>query len=84
MLGNFKDLIASMEARKEAIDQAITVLRKFDESDSSDSAPPKKARAKKAVKKRVMSEAGRKAISDAVKKRWAAKRKAAKKAAKAA
>jgi len=46
----------------------------------SDSAT-KKATAKIGKKKRVMSEAARKAISDAVKKRWAAKRKAVKKAA---
>jgi hypothetical protein len=80
MLGNFKDIIARLEAQKAAIDKAIATLREFDEGGVSASAT-KKATAKKAIKKRVMSEASRKAISDAVKKRWAEKRKAAKKTA---
>ena len=80
MLGNFKDVIARLEAQKAAIDKAIAVLREFDEGGVSEPAT-KKATAKKGKKKRVMSEAARKAISDAVKKRWAAKRKAEKKAA---
>jgi hypothetical protein len=81
MLGNFNDAIARLEAQKEAIDKAIAILRDFDDGGMSDSAAPKKATAKKAIKKRVMSEAGRKAIADAVRKRWAAKRKAAAKKA---
>jgi hypothetical protein len=81
MLGNFNDAIARLEAQKEAIDKAIAILRDFDGGGISDSAAPKKATAKKAIKKRVMSEAGRKAISDASKRYWAAKKKAAKKAA---
>ena len=82
MLGNFKDAIARLEAQKATIDKAIATLREFDEGTASEAATPKKATVKKAVKKRVLSEAGRKAISDALKKRWAAKKKAsAKKAA---
>ena len=80
MLGNFKDAIARLEAQKVAIDKAIATLREFDEGGVSASSAPK-ATARKGKKKRVMSEAARKAISDAVKRRWAAKRKAAKKAA---
>ncbi len=80
MLGNFKDVIARLEAQKVAIDKAIATLREFDEGGVSELAT-KKATAKKGKKKRVMSEEARKAISDAVKKRWAGIRKAAKKAA---
>jgi len=80
MLGNFKDAISRLEAQREAIDKAIATLREFDEGGVNASSAPK-ATAKKGKKKRVMSEAARKAISDAVKKRWAGIRKAAKKAA---
>ncbi len=80
MLGNLEDIIARLEAQKAAIDKAIAVLREFDEGGVSASSALK-ATAKKGKKKRVMSEAARKAISDAVKKRWAGIRKAAKKAA---
>ncbi len=79
-LGNFKDAISRLEAQKEAIDKAIAILREFDEGGASEPATKKEA-VKKGKKKRVMSEAARKAISDAVKKRWAGIRKAAKKAA---
>jgi hypothetical protein len=79
MLGNFNDAITRLEAQREAIDKAIAILREFDAGGATgDSVTPTKATTKKAKKKRVMSEASRKAISDAVKKRWAAKKKAAK------
>jgi hypothetical protein len=66
-----------------AIDKAIDTLREFDEGGAADQAKAKGA-ATKTVKKRVMSEEGRRRIAEASRKRWAATRKAAKKAAKKA
>jgi hypothetical protein len=85
MLGNFKDVISRLEQQKAAIDNAIATLREFDEGDvsvlaASNVRGPAKT-VKRAAKKRVMSEEGRKRIAEASKKRWAAVRKAAKKAA---
>jgi hypothetical protein len=84
LLGNFKDIIKRLEQQKAAIDKAIAALREFDESDIAESERPKSKRLAKAVKKgakkRVMSEEGRKRIAEASRKRWAAVRKAAKKA----
>lgn len=76
MLNNFNDIIARLEAQKAAIDRAIATLREFDQGGATP-ITSKKGPAKKA-KKRVLSEAGRKAISDAVKRRWAAIKKAKK------
>lgn len=89
MLGNFEDIIARLEKQKIAIDQAISALREFDESDVTESAAPKTVRHAKAVKKaaakkRVMSEEGRQRIAEASRKRWAAVRKAATKGARKA
>jgi len=86
LLGNFKDIISRLEQQKVAIDKAIAALRDFDGSGIAETETPKSKYAAKAVKKagkkRVMSEEGRKRIADASKKRWAAVRKAtAKKAA---
>jgi hypothetical protein len=76
------------ECRQSAIDQAISALREFDESDVTESEAPKTARpakaVKKAAKKRVMSEEGRQRIAEATRKRWAAVRRAAAKEAKKA
>jgi hypothetical protein len=77
LLGNFKDIINRLEQQKAAIDKAIAALREFDDSGTSESERPKSKTVKKAAKKRVMSEEGRKRITDASRKRWAAVRKAA-------
>ena len=88
MLGNFKEIIARLEEQKRAIDQAIATLSEFDEVDVSKSSTPMANRSgiglKKATNKRVMSEEGRLRIAEAQKKRWATKKRAAKKLAKAA
>jgi hypothetical protein len=85
LLDNFKEIIARLEQQKGAIDKAIAALREFDQGDSAAVESPKTAMSTKAVKKvakkRVMSEEGRQRIIAASKKRWAAVRKAAKKAA---
>jgi hypothetical protein len=77
---NFKDIINRLEQQKGAIDKAISALREFDDSEISESERPKTKVAKavkKAAKKRVMSEEGRRRIAEASRKRWAAVRKAA-------
>jgi len=84
LLGNFKDIINRLEQQKVAIDKAIAALREFDDGESSESERPKAKAAKavkKAAKKRVMSEEGRRRIAEASRKRWAAVRKAAAKRA---
>jgi hypothetical protein len=80
MKSNFTDIISRLETQKEAIDRALAILREFDEGRPSER-PAKKVLAKRAKKKRTMSAEGRKAIGDAVRRRWAAVKKAAKKAA---
>jgi hypothetical protein len=82
MTNNFKDIITRLEAQKASIDKAISALREFDGDNAAVSPAPRKATAsKKTAKKRVMSEEGRRRISEATKKRWAAVRKSAKKSA---
>ena len=88
MLGNFKEIIARLEEQKRAIDQAIAALSEFDEGEVPKSSTQTAKRSgiglKKATKKRVMSEEGRQRIAEAQKKRWATKKRAAKKLAKTA
>jgi hypothetical protein len=85
MLGNFTEVISSLEQQKEAIDKAIVALREFEGEAVVEQATPKGAVTKKAAKKkRTMSEEGRKRIGEASRKRWAAVHRAAKKAAKKA
>ncbi len=85
MLSNFKDIITRLEKQKASIDRALAALREFDSDESVGSTVRKAGRPAKAVtntgKKRVMSEEGRQRIAEASRKRWAAVRKAAKKAA---
>jgi hypothetical protein len=76
LLSNFKDIINRLEQQRAAIDKAIAALGEFDDSGISESERPKSKTVKKAAKKRVMSEEGRKRIADASRKRWAAVRKA--------
>jgi hypothetical protein len=85
MLGNFTEVISRLEQQKAAIDKAIEALREFE--DGSVPEQPRSRRAvteKPAKKKRTMSEEGRQRIAEATRKRWAAVRKAAKQAKKAA
>jgi hypothetical protein len=88
LLGNFKEIIARLEEQKRAIDQAIAALSEFDEGDVPKSSTPAAKRSgiavKKATKKRVMSAEGRQRIAEAQKKRWATKKRVAKKLAKTA
>jgi hypothetical protein len=85
LLGNFQDVISRLEQQKVAIDKAIAALCEFDGSAATETATPALGRpanaVKKVLKKRVMSEGGRKRIAKPWRKRWAAFKKTAKKAA---
>lgn len=86
----FNEVINQLQKQRAAIDKAIAALEQvgdegFDELEGS--TPPakkaaKKTAAKKKATKRTLSPEARKRISDAVKKRWAAAKKGAKKQAK--
>ena len=88
MTGNFKEIIARLEQQKAAIDRAIAALNEFggDAGVAASLAEVKRPgkTVKKAYKKRVMSEEGRRRIAEAQQKRWAKSKRAAKKLAKAA
>jgi hypothetical protein len=51
LLANFKDIVTRLEKQKVVIDQAIAVLREFDEGDVAASETPKTRSPAKAVKK---------------------------------
>jgi hypothetical protein len=78
-LSNFRDIIFRLEQQKVAIDRAIAALRDFDEGARAVPVPPKPV--KRVTKKRVLSDAGRQAIADAARRRWAALRKSGTRAA---
>jgi hypothetical protein len=82
MLNTFKDIISRLESQRAAVDHAIAVLREVHSGEITESTAHKIAPLPKT--KRVISPEGRKAIAEASKKRWAAVRKAAKKASKKA
>ena len=89
MANAFKDIITQLQKQKIAIERAIAALQEVDndagpQTNSSEQAPAKKSSTKKASakstdSKRTMSPEARKRISDAVRKRWAAVKKAANK-----
>jgi hypothetical protein len=68
-------IIQDLEQQREAIDRALAALR--DIGGSGRAAAKGAANAADAPRKRQMSAAGRKAISEATKRRWAATRAAA-------
>jgi hypothetical protein len=75
----FNDIITRLEKQKQAIDAALAALRQLDETAAVAPEPrAKRAYTRSAVKKSGgISEAGRKSLAEAMKKRWAAKRAAA-------
>lgn len=86
---SFNEVISQLLKQRAAIDKAIAALQQVgdevaDQAEASKS-PAKKAAKKTASKKtatkRVLSPEARKRISDAVKRRWAATKKGAKKQA---
>jgi hypothetical protein len=74
-------LIRDLRAEKVRIDRAIAALEALSGSGARSQSPQSAAPAVRKRRKRgVMSAAGRKRISEMMKKRWAARRRAAKKA----
>ena len=74
-------LIRDLRAEKARIDRAIAALEALNGTGARSQSPQSAAPTlQKTHKRGVMSAAGRKRISEMMKKRWAARRKAAKKA----
>jgi hypothetical protein len=69
MADGLKDIIAQLERQKRAIHQALSALRDVDGTEA-----PTQASSAPATRKGGMTPAGRKRLSAALKKRWAAKR----------
>ncbi len=81
MLGSMKDVIERLEKQKAAIEQALSILREFENGSTAELPTPKTPKPtgpvkKAAKKKRTMSEEARKNIAEAARKRWAAAKKA--------
>ena len=74
---NIENILSQLEAERDRLQAAISALKSLNSS-SSNSASGKSS-ARKAGRRRGMSAAGRKRISDMMKARWAAHRKKAKK-----
>jgi hypothetical protein len=83
MANGLKDAIARLEQQKTAIERALAALREIDGPGAETSAPapaPVKAKTKrKAKRKSRITPEGRARLAEAMRKRWAAKRAAAKK-----
>lgn len=79
---DIKRMLADLTAERDRIEKAITALQDLDRSPSANSTPtrqtPAKTAAKSAGRKRHMSAAARKRISDMMRQRWAERKKRAK------
>jgi hypothetical protein len=87
-LSDVKRIISDLEQQRNAIERAISALREVTErglGDTTVAATPSRATdsAPATKKKRQLSPEGRQRIIDATKKRWAAKRAAMKREARA-
>jgi hypothetical protein len=71
-MNELKDIIASLERQKAGIDRALSALTGIETSPQPASSTTKS----QPGRKRGLTAAGRKRISDALKKRWAAKKAA--------
>jgi hypothetical protein len=73
-------LVRDLQAEKQRIERAIAALKALDSAGVRSQALQSASPARRKTRKRgVMSAAGRKRISEMMKKRWAERRKAAKK-----
>jgi hypothetical protein len=75
------DIIAQLEHQRTAIDQALEALRGVAQKTISAKPLGRPKSAKKATKKRVVSDEGRQRQIEAMRRYWATKKKAAKQAA---
>jgi hypothetical protein len=73
-MNNLKDIIVRLERQYKAIDRALSALEGLGDSGAMASASVSSVPAKR---KRRLTPAGRRRISEALKRRWAAKRAAA-------
>jgi hypothetical protein len=80
MSSAFKQIISQLQKQKIAIERAIAALQEVGDEGFDTEAPTAVAK-KTPARKRTMSPEARKRISEAVRKRWAAAKKATKKAA---
>jgi hypothetical protein len=78
LMAGFASVIAQLEQQRTAIDKALTALRDID---GAGPAPIAEALSAPATRKGGMTAEGKERLVAALKKRWAAKKKAAKKAA---
>jgi hypothetical protein len=78
MANGLKDIITQLEQQKTAIERALAALREVDglSPDSATPAPPPAKAATKAKRKGGMTPEGRARLSEALRRRWAAKRAA--------
>ena len=79
MTNGLKEVIKRLEQQRTAIERALTALREVDGTGAEASpetgvAPVAAKRGRKAKRKGGMTPEGRKRLSEALKKRWAAKR----------
>ena len=84
MTKDIADIIKRLEKQKIAIERAIAALTGIDEEEVTPSVAAKRGRPKKVARKRVLSPEAKERIAAAQRKRWAATKRAAKAAKKAA
>jgi hypothetical protein len=77
MADGMKDIIKRLEQQRVAIERALSALREVDGSFDTGAAVTVSAPVKKAKRKGGMTPEGRKRLSEALRRRWAAKRAAA-------
>lgn len=75
----FREIIRQLEKQKVAIDRAIAALQDVGDDAVESVEAERKTRPGRKRRRRTLSPEARKRISDAVKKRWAASKKATKK-----
>lgn len=80
MANTFKDIISQLEKQKLAIERALAALTSVENETPSAVEAIATTKTRKAAKKRGISDEARERIAAAQRKRWAAVRKAAKKA----
>jgi hypothetical protein len=82
-MAGFDGIITQLERQKAAIDKALEALRGIDESETLRNETPEaeRQRASEVTRKGGMSPEGKQRLIAALKKRWAAKKREAKKAA---
>ncbi len=76
MTNGLKEVIKGLEKRKTAIERALAALREVDGTVAESAPVAAPARRGRAKRKGGMTPEGRKRLSEALKKRWAAKRAA--------